>query len=320
MQKGAIMYSEINGQMKQAQEGIRRLQKIESMLKQLESDRKVLNGKLSEQKSIMEKEVLEAEKFESTSISTVFYSILGNLDERAKKERGEALAAKLKYDQTARDLESLKDHISELNSERLNYAGCEKEYARLFEAKKDILLKESGDAAAKILELTEGLNIAGTRLKELQEAIAAGNNVLDSLDRVYDSLDSAAGWGTWDILGGGLITDLVKHSRIDDANSEVINAQRLLSRFKTELADISINGDMISIDQNSFLCFADFFFDGLIADWMMQTKIKESLEQVSIMRNQVLNTIEGLTSMESRENDDVKKFEAEISELVNREQ
>lgn len=314
------MYSEINSQMKQAQEGINRLHKIESMLKQLESDRTILESKERELKAIMEKEELDAEKLENTSIVTVIYSILGSLDEHAKRERGEALAAKLKYEQAERDLDYVKDQISELNSERLNYENCEKEYVRLFEIKKGMLVKENGDAAVSILELEKGLSIAEAQLKEVREANAAGKNVLASLDRVYDSLDSAAGWGQWDLLGGGLITDLAKHSRIDDANSEVINTQRLLSRFKTELADIRIYGDMISIDQNSFLCFADFFFDGLIADWMMQTRINESLESVSTVKNQVLNTLEGLTFMERSETENVKRFKTEMEVLVNGEQ
>jgi hypothetical protein len=314
------MYSEINSQMKQAREGINRLHKIESMLKQLESDRNVLESKEGELRAIMEKEELDAEKLENTSIVTIFYSLLGSLDERTQRERGEALAAKLKYGQAVRDLDYVKDQISELNSERLNYADCGKEYARIFEIKKDMLVKENSDTAANILEMEEGLSVAEAQLKELQEANAAGKNVLASLDRVLDSLASASGWGTWDLFGGGLITDLVKHSRIDDANSEVITAQRLLSQFKTELADISIYGDMISIDQNSFLCFADFFFDGLIADWMMQTRINESLDSVSTVKSQVLNTLEGLTIMERRETENVKRFKTEIEALVNGEQ
>jgi hypothetical protein len=77
---------------------------------------------------------------------------------------------------------------------------------------------------------------------------------------------------------------------------------------------------MISIDQNNFLCFADFFFDGLIADWMMQTKINESLDSVSTVKSQVLNTLEGLNSMERRETENVKRFKTEMEALVNGEQ
>ena len=47
--------------------------------------------------------------------------------------------------------------------------------------------------------------------------------MLDSLDSVLSSLESAEGWGTWDLLGGGLISDLAKHSHIDDAKVEAEN-------------------------------------------------------------------------------------------------
>ena len=39
--------------------------------------------------------------------------------------------------------------------------------------------------------------------KEISEAIAAGEQVLSSLREAQRQLDSAAGWGLWDMLGGG---------------------------------------------------------------------------------------------------------------------
>ena len=39
--------------------------------------------------------------------------------------------------------------------------------------------------------------------RERQEAIEAGYKALDSLREAYMKLDSARGWGVYDILGGG---------------------------------------------------------------------------------------------------------------------
>ena len=51
-----------------------------------------------------------------------------------------------------------------------------------------------------------------------------------SQDNALKNLNSAEGWGTWDLLGGGLISDLAKHSHIDDAKNDVANAQNLLRK------------------------------------------------------------------------------------------
>ena len=49
--------------------------------------------------------------------------------------------------------------------------------------------------------------------KERNEAILAGERALDSLRAARDELNSAGNWGIVDLLGGGLISGLVKHSK-----------------------------------------------------------------------------------------------------------
>lgn len=300
---------------KQAQEGIARLHKIDSMLKELESEQEKLVCKQSELKVILEKENNDLEKYEGKSIASIFYSILGSLEEHVKQERKEALAAKLKYDQAEKDLDYVKSQISSLASERLSYVDCQKEYDRLYAQKKEELIKGDGETAQKILEITDSLNLAGINLKEVKEAVFAGKKVLNSLNRSLNSLDSAEGWGAWDLLGGGLISDLAKHSHIDDAKLEAEDTQRLLREFKTELTDISINSDIV-IETEGFAKFADFFFDGLIADWFMQSRINESQESVSNVKSQVLNIIDKLDEMENQMNGKIEKLEAEVNALI----
>ena len=50
--------------------------------------------------------------------------------------------------------------------------------------------------------------------KELDEAILAGERALGSLKTAYDNLTSAKNWGIFDMMGGGLIADMVKYSRM----------------------------------------------------------------------------------------------------------
>ncbi len=309
------MNSVINEKIERAQQGVARLLKIDSMIKQLEFEQEELRSKEIEDKAILEKENYDVEKIENKSIASVFYSMLGRLDEHIEKERGEALAAKLKYDQVVKDLEDVKYQISKLSAERLNYVDCQKAYDLLYAEKKEQLIRDSGASAQKILEMTENLNHAKINLKEIKEAILAGEKVLDSLTYTLDSLNSAEGWGTWDLLGGGLISDMAKHSHIDDAKVEIENTQKLLRQFNTELADITISSD-ISIETGGFAKFADFFFDGLIADWFMQSKINESQENVSNVQNQVLNIVEKLKHMELQTNADIEWLGEEINKFI----
>ena len=53
--------------------------------------------------------------------------------------------------------------------------------------------------------------------REMQEAVQAGERALQSLYAARDKLGSARNWGIFDMLGGGFISDFVKHSKMNDA-------------------------------------------------------------------------------------------------------
>lgn len=115
--------------------------------------------------------------------------------------------------------------------------------------------------------------------KERQEAIDAGNRALNSLYAAQNELNGAKNWGIVDMLGGGFITDLVKHSKMNNAQNHMEQAKYDLQSFSRELRDVST---YINLDFNTsdFLSFADYFFDGLVADWMMQDRINNARSQV----------------------------------------
>ncbi len=112
--------------------------------------------------------------------------------------------------------------------------------------------------------------------REIQEAIDAADDAIQHLYSARKYLNSAGNWGLVDIFGGGLISGLFKHGKMASAESEIGEAKRALQRFSRELRDVS---GYSSIHINDFLTFADFFFDGLIADVIVQSKISEAKRQ-----------------------------------------
>jgi hypothetical protein len=127
-------------------------------------------------------------------------------------------------------------------------------------------------------------------MKEIGEAIHAGKAVISGLDQVIESLGSAEGWGTWDMLGGGFISTAIKHSRIDEARNGVQYVQTKMNQFKRELADVQKTIDL-SINIGELATFADYFFDDLIFDWIVQSKIVDSLDRSRQARELINQTI-----------------------------
>lgn len=132
--------------------------------------------------------------------------------------------------------------------------------------------------------------------KEVDEAIRAGEIALGSLRAAKAKLDSAKKWGIFDMLGGGMISDMVKHSRMNEASTLMAQARSDVRRFQKELKDVQGYMDL-RMEIGGFLSFADFFFDGIIADYMVQSKIENARTQV----NDAINLVEGLlASMRSK--------------------
>ena len=78
----------------------------------------------------------------------------------------------------------------------------------------------------------------------------------------------------------------MKHSRLDDASRAMEAAKSHLRRLKRELLDVELPGEF-KLDVGDFLAFADYFFDGIIADWMVQTRIKDAEAQVEEAKQRV---------------------------------
>ena len=128
--------NEINSKLAEAQQGILRLEKINSMLEDLDNQKESFTKKISELKEILKKEDFDVDKLEGKSMAHILHLFLGNLDAHLEKEQKEAIAARIKYDQAVRDLENIYDQISKLNSEMIQYESCESDYRELYEKKK----------------------------------------------------------------------------------------------------------------------------------------------------------------------------------------
>ena len=80
---------------------------------------------------------------------------------------------------------------------------------------------------------------------------------------------------------------------MDDASRCMEDAKCHLKAFQRELKDVNLSLDL-RMEVGGFLSFADFFFDGLVADYLVQSKIASAREQVEDAIMMVKNILTAL--------------------------
>ena len=206
--------------------------------------------------------------------------------------------------------------IPEIQSQLSDLYGCENAYASAL-AKKRAEVKASGTpAGAEILELEEKIAFQESQKREIHEAQSAGRNALRTADDVLSELKSAQDWNTWDMFGGGgIITHMAKHGHLDDAQANIMALQGMLRKFKTELADINIQANM-QVNVDGFLRFADYFFDGLFADWAVGDRISESQSSVISVRYKIEQAMNKLTSLDQAADKQIAALKTDVEGLL----
>ncbi|MFS8541335.1 MAG: hypothetical protein LOD89_04510 [Tissierellales bacterium] len=270
---------DINDKLLRIKAGLREKERLEKMLENAIRHKRELEVKKAELFKQLQREEKDVKKLEEMSLSNFINTILGTKWEKLDKEKEEAIAAKLKYDAVCEELNDLIEDINKLeeNIDKLKY--LEYEHERLIKQKEEMVKSLNEDVAARLERITEEESSLLDRIKELEEAIYAGNELLYSLYNVQKKLSSAGNWGLWDIFGGDMIATMVKHSKLNEAKAEISRVQSLLRKFYRELEDVNEYVD-INLNIGTFLTFADFFFDGIFSDLAVQSRIRDAESRV----------------------------------------
>lgn len=307
--------SRYDDQLRQLQAQCARKKRLEATAAELRAQQSTYTARAQELEQSFREEQADVDRLEGRSLSAFFYNVIGKMDEKLAQEKQEAYAARVKYDAVARELAGIEEDLCRCEAELDTLRDCERRYAAVLQEKTQAVKAAGGGTAAQILRLEERAAYLESQRRELEEAYAAGQDALSTIEQIEDSLSSAEGWGTWDLVGGGLIADLAKHSHLDEAQASVEFLQSQLRRFKTELADVTIDADFqVSID--GFLRVADYLFDGIFADWAVLDRIHQSQAQVQNTKTQiyrVLNYLQTLMEQTAMERADLQR---EIEGLV----
>lgn len=268
----------------------------------------------------LKEEQKDVEDLDRFSILKVVRTWTGKQDVIREKEISELAAIEAKYreiEKTVIDLE--KDiTVNERELEKGDWESLDLEWKQIIEKKKQWLLVNNHAEATRLERLYEQKTILATSIREIIEAITAGNEAKIALKRALKSLESAKDYSTWDtFLGGGIIATSLKHSKLDESEEEIHYAQRSLQRFHTELLDIQkISFENIAIERESFVTFADYVFDDIFSAWSTHSKINNSIDRMEQTLQNLLSISDQLQKQLKETQEKQSNVEIEIAQII----
>ncbi|MBS6397774.1 MAG: hypothetical protein KH452_11615 [Clostridiales bacterium] len=302
-------------QLSELQNQVFNQRRMRAKLEELQAQSEYLRKRIEELSVERQTELEDVERLEKHSLSSLYYRMIGKKDEKLQKERKEAYAAAVKYDTAVRELEELTRYIEKCEMELAALTGCEDRYAAVLKEKEDLLKLSGGETARRILTLEKKIGYADQQENEIREALDAGRRALGTAEEVIETLDSAESWSTWDMLGGGLLTDMAKYEELDQVQDLVERLQGELHSLKTELSDVDVYAD-ISVEIDGFLQFADFFFDGFFADLAVREQIHVSQEQAEQVRSQIQVVLARLEALQTALDEQREGYKKELESCV----
>lgn len=225
-----------------------------------------------------QKEQKDVDKLEGISLAGIFSALSGKKEEQLEKERQEAQEALLQKEAADSAFQKLEEEIRKNREELLRLQGCEIQYQKALEERAAELEAMGQDTG--LLQLQKEMGELEAEDKELQEALDAGRDVRSQVEKAIEALDSAEGWGVVDMMGGGMMTTMMKRDRMNQAKDAMVQIEYLLRKFRTELSDIAGADNVGAADFGTQWSMMDYLMDGFIIDYLVQQEITESLSNM----------------------------------------
>ena len=282
------MHEELDQRISEIRQEVRRRDKIDATLAQARRELSAADEKRQKLKVELEKEGADVTKLEGMSFTNLMVSLFGDKDRQLDKEKKELAQAQLRYEEHLTEVSELRGEVEELEARLQGFAAdLDDRYRGLMGKKERALLGGTSEAAQQLTAIAEQVADASSQGREIGEAVQAGNAALAAIKRVDKELNSAKNWGNLDMLGGGFLTTMIKHGKLDGAKKAANEAGKRLRHFGRELQDVQLRAPELRIDIGGFAKFADFFMDGLLFDWVVQSKIGAARKNVAAQMAEV---------------------------------
>jgi hypothetical protein len=253
-----------------------------------------LDQRIAELRRQLDDEAADVERLESLSAARIWSRLKGSHLDDLERETAEREAARYAVAEAEARREVMRRERAALES-RIAELGAVEGRCRVAMAAKEAWVAELGDGPARELaEIAERRGELTALDSEAREAFAAGRAAHDLLVRASSLLGSAGSWSMWDTFGGGgLLTDMMKYDKVDQATETLRHADLALAAFSRELADVdlpAVGGVRVEQMMRTF----DVWFDNIFSDLAVRARIEDTAHRVAQAIDQVERALAAL--------------------------
>ena len=170
--------TEIHHELKEALLEWRRLQKVASHFQGLTTRLRKETKEIKQLDNLLEKEEKDLKQLESVGIRSLFHKILGDKEKQIEIERQQYLQSALKYNALSKSIDLIEYERELLEKKLERFDAVEQRYEQLIKLREKELLRSDTAEGRKLLALSKKIDARHIELKDIDEAIVAGNKAL----------------------------------------------------------------------------------------------------------------------------------------------
>jgi hypothetical protein len=232
---------------------------------------------VAEARAELAEEQDDVRRLESFSTARIWATLKGSRDTDLDREQAEQQAAEYAVAKAEAWLAGCREETERAAAELARLGDVAARRERALAAKEQWLRDAPGPAGVRLAAIAATVADLDAEATETREAIAAGKVAAGALEKAQRMLGSAGGWATYDtFFGGGMFTDAMKYSRMDDAQRLLHAADRALRTLRAELADVGVHAVVADLRISGLTQAFDVWFDNIFSDWSVRDRISRA--------------------------------------------
>ncbi len=117
-------------------------------------------------------------------------------------------------------------------------------------------------------------------MQDKRKILDLSHRAQSDIEVALDAVKKAKRWGIFDTLGGGLVSSLMKRSKMKQVETHIDHIHQTLSELDHELA----TADFTEFDQSMGRIAFDVYFDNIITDFRVLGEIDKAQRELESLQ------------------------------------